>query len=292
MPRQSTDDEIQHPPGTGGGTADAPSTEPKPNRVPEAEPVVCPFCGESRPGGGPERCGACGAFTDPLSRQATQNEMGPWFIRDPGHPFRPGCRLETIERWVRTGKVTEGTVLRGPSTHQNWTRADRTPGIARLLGLCHACHGRVTNDEVICRSCGTGLTAERDRQHLGLAAIRAIPGRARPDEIARELIGPASPTSHKAGMRPPAQPSPVRPSAPVSPAHQAPPIAAPSSRAERQLRAARARARAAVLVAALFAALFLLSMFTGWLGRGDTPGENQNGDLQGATPGLADDLMD
>ena len=133
-------------------------------------------------------CGSCGARTDPLSRQATQNEMGPWFVRDPGFPFRPGCRIETMERWARSGRLTPETVVRGPSTSQNWVPARRAPGLARLFGRCHACEGEVALDEMSCRSCGSHLHAERDRQHLGLSPVRALPGRDDPALVAERLL--------------------------------------------------------------------------------------------------------
>ncbi len=147
---------------------------------------VCPFCGE--PAASDIACDACGARTDPLSRQATQNEMGPWFVRDAAHPHRPGCRLETIERWARSGKLTPETVLRGPSTAQNWAPARRVPGIARLFGRCHACAGSVEADEISCRTCGADLHAERDRQHLGLSPVRELPGRGDPVLVADRLL--------------------------------------------------------------------------------------------------------
>ncbi len=309
MPHQSTQE------ATSGATG--PAAEPKPPYQPDArseavagagaeaerpEPTVCPFCGEHYPGGDHDRCTSCGAFTDPLSRQATQNEMGPWFIRDPGHPFRPGCRLETLERMVRTGKVKAETVLRGPSTHQNWSRADRVPGVARLLGRCHACHGGVSPDEVICGSCGTGLTAERDRQHLGLAAVRAIPGRARPAEIARSLVEPdrvLSKTSRPSRLM--NGPAPV--GGIVSPPDSAAALAgvspnlasqalASASRNDRRLRAAQARASVAVMLAVLFAALFALSMFMGGAFGFAPENDPPAGISQDATPEAADDLMD
>jgi hypothetical protein len=162
-------------PGPAEAQADAPSTR-----------FVCPFCGESE--ATDVACNACGARTDPLSRQATQNEMGPWFVRDTAHPHRPGCRLETIERWARNGKITPETVLRGPSTAQNWAPARRVPGVARLFGRCHACAAEVQADEISCRGCGAHLHAERDRQHLGLSPVRDLPGRGDPGSLADRLL--------------------------------------------------------------------------------------------------------
>ncbi|MEX0876438.1 MAG: hypothetical protein WD114_03170, partial [Phycisphaerales bacterium] len=105
--------------------------------TPQLRSLVCPYCGTVTPDSG--RCGHCGGRFDPLSRQATQNQMGPWEIRDERVPFRPGCVYDTLLRLVDLGKISTETVLRGPSTRQFWMLARHTPGVALRLGLCHNC---------------------------------------------------------------------------------------------------------------------------------------------------------
>ena len=53
--------------------------------------VSCPYCGVSQPA--EDLCRSCGGLYDDLSRQATQNDMGPWFVRMPNRPFQPGWLL-------------------------------------------------------------------------------------------------------------------------------------------------------------------------------------------------------
>lgn len=134
---------------------------------------VCPYCGAEREAGG-ARCDGCGGMPDPLSRQATQNEMGPWFVRDERSPFLPGCSMRTLRRWVRTGRLRPESVLRGPSTGQFWLPALRVPGVARLFGRCHSCELGVGADDSVCGGCGATLDVEDDRQYLGLGAVREI----------------------------------------------------------------------------------------------------------------------
>jgi hypothetical protein len=110
--------------------------------------------------------------------------MGPWFIRDAGHPFRPGCSFETLREMIRRGKVTRETILRGPTTRQFWTFAGRAPSVANLLGICHNCRGVAGAEEFACRSCGATFAPETDRQHLGLAPVHLLPGQASPEMIA------------------------------------------------------------------------------------------------------------
>jgi len=97
--------------------------------------------------------------------RATQNHMGPWFIRDDRSAFRPGCGYSTIRRMVCDGVITPNAVVRGPSTHQFWMLAKHTPGVAHLLGVCHNCGAEASEEMFACRSCGEPFSTDRDRQH-------------------------------------------------------------------------------------------------------------------------------
>lgn len=147
---------------------------------PKLRRLICPFCGELTADSG--RCGNCRARYDPLSRQASQNEMGPWFVRDESMPYRPGCSFSTIKRLVESGGIEANSVVRGPSTRQFWMLAKHTPGVASLFGLCHNCGGDVSSGSDSCGACHESFSADRDRQHLGLGPTRPLPGRA-PIEI-------------------------------------------------------------------------------------------------------------
>lgn len=135
--------------------------------------VICPYCGEAQPIGG--CCRACGGLFEPLSRQATHNAMGPWFVRDPDRPFRPGCSYETLVQMIERGQVTKYSILRGPTTRQFWTVARHVPGAAHLLGYCHACDGRVDPGDHGCPHCGVPFGAYLDRNYLGLPDVHAEP---------------------------------------------------------------------------------------------------------------------
>jgi hypothetical protein len=149
---------------------------------PKLRMMVCPFCGALTPDSG--RCGSCAARFDPLSRQASQNQMGPWFVRDEKSAHRPGCNYSTIQRMVESGGITAHSVVRGPSTNQFWMLAKHTPGVAHLLGHCHNCGAAASAEMFACKSCGETFSADRDRQHMGLGPVRAIAGSARGDVLA------------------------------------------------------------------------------------------------------------
>lgn len=139
-----------------------------------ADAVLCPYCGHTQDEG--RQCRRCRGLFEPLSRQATQNSMGPWQIRDEANPFTPGCSLETIRALIARGRIKPDSIVRGPTTHQFWRRAAETPGLAHLLGVCHACHAPAHPDDKICPQCAESFLAPDDRQRLGLAPIRSLTG--------------------------------------------------------------------------------------------------------------------
>ncbi len=153
--------------------------------------VLCTYCGSLSVS--TNRCSNCNGHFDMLSRQRTQNAMGPWFIRDQVNPFRPGCSYDTLRRMVTRGKVRPDTIMRGPTTRQFWSFARNTPGVAHLLGACHACHAEVDPNAVACPDCNASFIIGNDRQNLGLAPYQMLPGDSDPAAVADAAFGPAQP---------------------------------------------------------------------------------------------------
>ncbi|NUQ51921.1 MAG: hypothetical protein HUU19_04410 [Phycisphaerales bacterium] len=180
---------------------------------PDPAAVLCPYCGSITPTG--SRCSHCRGLLDPLSRQATTNTMGPWFIRDEAQPFRPGCSYHTLVSLIQRGKVTRTTIIRGPSTRQFWMFAGKVPGVAHLLGVCHSCQEESHADDFACNNCGAVFTAEEDRQRLGLGPVMEVPGQPLPDSRppGKEVVARAASV---AGSVAGPVPRPARSSAPMS----------------------------------------------------------------------------
>jgi hypothetical protein len=182
------------------------TTAPKPPPTPMPKAVLCPYCGQITRN--VQSCQTCGGHLDALSRQATQNGMGPWQIRDTSRSFHPGCSYEVLVRMVQASRVTPETILRGPTTGQFWMLARRVPGVSHLLGTCHSCQAPAKPDEYACRACGAVFQGERDRQHLGLGPIRPLPGEGSPEMVAArasfslpEAPMPASPKTRAVNAR-------------------------------------------------------------------------------------------
>ena len=150
--------------------------------------VICPYCGDTQTVG--ERCRACGGFFEPLSRQATHNAMGPWFVRDESKPFQPGASYETILKLIERGQITKYSIIRGPTTKQFWTVARRVPGLSHVLGYCHNCDASVDAGDHGCHACGVPFGAYLDRDYLGLPDVSPLPWEADAQEM--EMRSPAA----------------------------------------------------------------------------------------------------
>jgi len=151
----------------------------------ERQARPCPYCGHVGDfSAGREQCSNCKGWFEPLSRQASQNAMGPWYFHDDAVPFRPGCSYETLKRLIAKGRVTAQTIIRGPGTNQFWMYAVHAPGVAHLLGRCHSCRQPVSAEAFMCDHCGATLPTYEDRQHLGLAPVRLLPGQAHATRVA------------------------------------------------------------------------------------------------------------
>ena len=157
-------------------TTPSPSSPVPP--TPQPRLTICPYCGaRSR---SLAACESCGGRFDPLSRQATQNAMGPWFVRIESQPFRPGCNYATLMHLIERGTVRADTAVRGPTTKQFWMLARWCPGVAHRLGICHSCQAKVDPESRDCTSCGAEFGEFEDRQALGLGEVRPLPGRTAP----------------------------------------------------------------------------------------------------------------
>lgn len=234
-----------------------------PTPRPRATSRVCPYCGETL--SDPNRCAACRGMLDPLSRQATQNAMGAWFVRDPANPFRPGCSYQTLRRWVQRGRIGPGAVVRGPTTRQFWTTAERAPGLGHLFGRCHSCAASVEPDDESCARCGASFAVTHQRDDLGLAPVHLLPGHSRPEEIAAMSLSGHSgvqPGGRKASSE--RRPSRI---APAESGSQSPPAPASGQTSERDAaRTKKWKLAAAVLAAVcvgLSAALIAVALGVG-----------------------------
>ena len=139
----------------------------------EASVILCPYCGSRQKVG--LTCEACGGLFDIASLQATQNDMGAWFVRDSRRPHFVGYSTNAIAAAIRAGELGRDAIVRGPTTRQLWTIARRAAGIAHHFGRCYACQCPVTSEDGLCSACGAQPPECDDRNFLGLPVTQAVP---------------------------------------------------------------------------------------------------------------------
>lgn len=151
--------------------------DPPTARAPH-EHIICPYCGHAQAPA--DDCASCRGLFEPLSKQATQNAMGPWRIRDEASPFRPPCSYQTLQSLIKRARIGPDSVISGPTTRQFWARAADTPGVAHLLGQCHHCHTAADPSDALCTDCGASFLVDEDRNFLGLSPVRPLGPQAQP----------------------------------------------------------------------------------------------------------------
>ena len=128
--------------------------------------LVCPICGETQQE--TSTCCACQTALDGEGLLMAEGSIGPWWIRDKQHPFRPGMTYDHIAELAHKGEIERHTLVRGPTTRQLWTVARHVAGIAHLLGRCHRCDAHVDGIDRSCNACNAPFLVYRDRNNLGL----------------------------------------------------------------------------------------------------------------------------
>ncbi|GAB4515298.1 MAG: hypothetical protein Tsb0013_19860 [Phycisphaerales bacterium] len=193
-PSQPAGSPPAHTPTTPNEPASEPPRAEQPPMDHAGRRAVCPYCASELSSN--LRCEVCRGMLDPLSRQASQNAMGPWAVLDPSRPGVPGCSFDTLAALIARGRVTSSSIVRGPTTRQFWMRADHAPGVAVLLGVCHACKATVSPQTHACPHCRADLhVAPTDRQHLGLSPVTALPGAVQTSEPAPARVPPETPSA-------------------------------------------------------------------------------------------------
>lgn len=135
---------------------------PTPGRTPLNRPV-CPFCGHKHDDAN-EPCPSCGLEDNDQTRGATVARAGPWFLLQNRNPSAPGMRFTVLKELVRTGQISAGSVVRGPTTQQLWTYAARVRGLAHYFGICWSCARKLPrprpdeDPDDFCIYCGSLLT--------------------------------------------------------------------------------------------------------------------------------------
>jgi hypothetical protein len=113
---------------------------------------VCPFCGAVREQA-EGMCPRCTMESTASTRQATKSRIGPWYVLQTRNPAAPGMMFDTLLAFVRKGRVTPRSIVRGPTTHQLWRFAAHVKGLSREFGICFSCGETISRKATLCAHC-------------------------------------------------------------------------------------------------------------------------------------------
>lgn len=120
-----------------------------------------------------DRCPHCRTSYSFAVRKASREVIGDWSYLDPRNPSGRGVTFETLIKMIEKGRIKRDSVVRGPTTHYDWTYAAAAPRLAKYLGVCPHCFAEAKPEDTYCDQCQLNMN-ERPAE--------ARPG-ATPDEI-------------------------------------------------------------------------------------------------------------
>jgi hypothetical protein len=128
----------------------------------QGDQAPCVYCGQviSRTA---DRCPHCKTSFSLAVRRASREIMGDWFYLDQRNPSGRGVTFETLIKMIEKGRIRPDSIVRGPTTHQDWMYAAETPRLAKYLGTCPHCFAEAKPEDVYCTRCQlnmNGLPAE------------------------------------------------------------------------------------------------------------------------------------
>ena len=129
----------------------------------------CAYCGQVIPRDSP-RCPHCRTAFSAAVRQAYREAVGPWFYLVAKNPSGRGVTFETLVKLVEKGRVKADSIVRGPTTRQDWLYAAETPRLSKYLGLCPHCFGEATPDLTYCTHCQLNMNERPASARPGVPA--------------------------------------------------------------------------------------------------------------------------
>jgi hypothetical protein len=224
---------------------------------------------------------------------------------------------------IEKGRIRADSIVRGPTTHQDWLYAAEAPRLAKYLGMCPHCFAEAKPEDTYCTRCQLNMNTRAGEPRPGVPAdLVREPFHRAAHEMEQQLAQPAEP----AAPAPPSFAPKPEPAATAGPAEAQKPAAtvrgeavaaataaaaaavaeAPGAGAERRSRVAATRRRkprvwlvliltwmTLILIAVVIWLAFprTCNRLTGAFGLG--PGtDNKNGDTKSSDEWLNQQLAD
>ena len=118
--------------------------------------MPCVYCGRLIPRTS-ERCPECRTSYSLAVRRASREIEGAWFYLEPRNPSNRGVDFSTMLKLIEKGRLKADSVVRGPTTHQDWMYAAETPLLSKHLGVCPHCFAPAGPQDVYCSTCRRSL---------------------------------------------------------------------------------------------------------------------------------------
>jgi hypothetical protein len=180
----------------------------------------CVYCGQviSRT---EERCPHCRTSMSVAVRRVSREVIGPWYYLDPRNPSGRGITFEALIKMIEKGRIRHDSIVRGPTTHQDWMFAAEAPRLAKFLGVCPHCFSEARPEDTYCTHCQLNMNARPAEPRPGIPwdLIKPPVHRVAYD-IERELAGTAKPSAETLegeALDIPAAPQPSLPASPPVP---------------------------------------------------------------------------
>jgi len=134
-----------------------------------SDKAPCVFCGQviGRTEG---RCPQCKMSFSVAVRRAAREVMGDWFHLDPRNPTSRGVTFETLIKMIEKGRIRTDSIIRGPTTCQDWMYAAETPRLAKYLGLCPHCFAPAKPEDTYCTRCQLNMNTRLAEPRPGIPA--------------------------------------------------------------------------------------------------------------------------
>ena len=139
-----------------------------------SDQAPCVYCGQVIPRSS-DRCPHCRTSFSLAVRRASREILGPWFYLDSRNPSGRGVTFEMLIKMVEKGRLQADSIVRGPTTHQDWMYAAEAPRLAKYLGLCPHCFAETKPEDTYCTSCQLNMNERPADSRPGVPADLAKP---------------------------------------------------------------------------------------------------------------------
>ncbi len=128
--------------------------------------MPCVYCGQAV-AREVERCPHCKASYSLAVRRASREIEGPWFYMEPRNLSNRGVDFNTMLKMIEKGRLKRDSVVRGPTTHQDWMFAAEAPLLSKHLGVCPHCFSPARPEQEFCDQCDRFLDERPGRLRPG-----------------------------------------------------------------------------------------------------------------------------